>query len=354
MWPFLSLLLVCCGLWRIGAAQMYELPDCFELEDDRCPNKNITFWLYTDAGSQGRRLYVNKLSLSDFYPPRPTKVLIHGFEGHRDFTPNSQIRRTLLQTHWVNVISVDYAPLAPTPCFTQAAHNAPFVSRCLAQLLASLLQMRLVRDEDLHLIGFGMGAHIAGMVSNYLPRNLRLAHITGLDPAKGLFLGTKPSEHLDAHDADFVDVIHTDGLMNGILQSVGHVDFYPNMGVTQPSCGPTNDIETNVCQHTRSAVYYAESITSGRGFWAIGCQDIQDFISGSCKPSNDIELMGYYARSKAHGNYFLGTRTSSPFAVGYDFSNLNRNLRNKSFLNDELLVKLHNLRPQLKTLLRTL
>lgn len=38
-------------------------------------------------------------------------------------------------------------------------------------------------------------------------------------------------------DAQFVDVIHTDGGILGELTDRGHVDFYPNRGLpTQPGC----------------------------------------------------------------------------------------------------------------------
>jgi pancreatic triacylglycerol lipase len=63
----------------------------------------------------------------------------------------------------------------------------------------------------------------------------------GLDPAEPHFSKTDPVVRLDPTDADFVDVIHTDAgpFINGglgILQPVGHVDFYPNGGIEQPGC----------------------------------------------------------------------------------------------------------------------
>ena len=65
--------------------------------------------------------------------------------------------------------------------------------------------------------------------------------LAGLDPAEPHFSKTDPIMRLDPTDAHFVDVIHTDarpfisgGL--GILQPVGHVDFYPNGGEQMPGC----------------------------------------------------------------------------------------------------------------------
>ncbi len=41
-------------------------------------------------------------------------------------------------------------------------------------------------------------------------------------------------EKLDPSDADFVDVIHTNALLQGKIERCGHADFYMNGGVMQP------------------------------------------------------------------------------------------------------------------------
>ena len=68
-----------------------------------------------------------------------------------------------------------------------------------------------------------------------------ISRITGLDPAGPYFEFTDPNVRLDQSDAQFVDVIHTDGQTHiqlglGLLQPLGHADFYPNGGLEQPSC----------------------------------------------------------------------------------------------------------------------
>ena len=59
-----------------------------------------------------------------------------------------------------------------------------------------------------------------------------------LDPAyPGFNIEDLLDTHLAPTDALFVDVIHTDGGLNGVPYSTGHADFYPNCGRrVQPGC----------------------------------------------------------------------------------------------------------------------
>lgn len=61
--------------------------------------------------------------------------------------------------------------------------------------------------------------------------------ILGLDPARPMYENSNPADRLNVSDAIFVDVIHTNGDKNGIFQSLGDIDFYPNGGKRQPFCG---------------------------------------------------------------------------------------------------------------------
>lgn len=63
----------------------------------------------------------------------------------------------------------------------------------------------------------------------------------GLDPAGPMFACAHTNARLDETDAEFVEVIHTNGdtfAMGGAgtLQQMGTVDFYPNGGWLQPGC----------------------------------------------------------------------------------------------------------------------
>lgn len=54
-------------------------------------------------------------------------------------------------------------------------------------------------------------------------------------------MNTGMEGHLTANDAEFVDVIHTDGGLLGFPIPLGHADFYPNGGRgLQPGCDLSN------------------------------------------------------------------------------------------------------------------
>lgn len=149
------------------------------------------------------------------------------------------------------MIYVDWSDLAPSPCYLSAVHNIKHVGACIAQLVERILDLG---TDDIHLIGFSLGAQ----VTNYVATNLKSFKIprisgqlqvassgfilfssifpTGLDPALPLFMTVSNDEKLDSSDADFVDVIHTNALLQGKIERCGHADFYMNGGVMQPGC----------------------------------------------------------------------------------------------------------------------
>ncbi|GFT78306.1 lipase domain-containing protein, partial [Nephila pilipes] len=67
--------------------------------------------------------------------------------------------------------------------------------------------------QELHLIGFSLGAHLAGFAGKAIKTKLKglIGRITALDPAGPNYYYADATQRLDATDASFVDVIHTDG-----------------------------------------------------------------------------------------------------------------------------------------------
>ncbi|KAM7351880.1 pancreatic triacylglycerol lipase-like [Cochliomyia hominivorax] len=289
-------------------------PKCSVINNMECPNENVTFWLYTQKTQESPlKLDPLKLLPADFQPRKPLYIILHGYTGDRDFSPNTYIRPALLEAEDVYVISVDYGPLVPYPCYFAAVENLPLASKCLAHLINSMVDEGVVKNDDIHMIGFSLGAQVAGQTANYLKRRLR--RITGLDPAKPMFITVGSDRKLDPTDADFVDVIHTDVLGRGMLRSMGHVDFYPNIGLYQPGCQEV-DGDSGSCNHDRAPQYYAESIKSDKGFWAYSCPSWLHNIFGLCYTQSNDEVMGFHVNQSSTGSFFLKTANKTPFALG--------------------------------------
>ncbi|CAB0042421.1 unnamed protein product [Trichogramma brassicae] len=102
-----------------------------------------------------------------------------------------------------------------------------------------------------HFLGHSLGAHAAGQAAHYLKQQdkFRVNRITGLDPAEPCFEEPRETEpkRLSREDADFVDIVHTDGAVTrnaalGLMDPIGDLDFYIDGGNLQPDCmGAANE-----------------------------------------------------------------------------------------------------------------
>uniref|UniRef100_A0A5F4W4B0 phospholipase A1 n=1 Tax=Callithrix jacchus TaxID=9483 RepID=A0A5F4W4B0_CALJA len=141
-----------------------------------------------------------------------------------------------------NVVVVNWLPLAHQ-LYTDAVNNTRAVGRSIARMLDWLQEKDEFSLGNVHLIGYSLGAHVAGYAGNFVKGTV--GRITGLDPAGPMFEGADIHKRLSPDDADFVDVLHTYtrsfGLSIGIQMPVGHIDIYPNGGDFQPGCG-LNDV----------------------------------------------------------------------------------------------------------------
>lgn len=81
-----------------------------------------------------------------------------------------------------NIIIVDYGSLAREPCLSQIEWSPRFCAECIAQLVDYLaIHPRGVQPDELHLIGYSVGAHMAGLVANHISFG-KLGRITGTRP----------------------------------------------------------------------------------------------------------------------------------------------------------------------------
>ncbi|KAJ1519687.1 hypothetical protein ONE63_004950 [Megalurothrips usitatus] len=290
-----------------------------------CPHPRIHFYLYTRTTQEnGQLVDVTKpesLLGTPFNPKHPIKVLIHGFQGGRQFSPSTDLRKAYFTRGDYNIFVVDYQTLVRLPCLSQIQWSPSFLALCVSQLVTYVGTSTAGQapPDRFHLIGYSIGAHIAGLVANYISSDQgKLGRITGLDPTIIFYQGSNRSHDLDPTDAHFIDVIHTGAGILGQRGPNGHVDYYVNGGTTQPGCQSDSLIKTLSCDHTKVSPYYVESIVTPVGFWALPCPNLFSYLLGFCQPKDeDYIIMGEDAPHTARGIYYLSTNGHKPYAKGF-------------------------------------
>ncbi|XP_044006293.1 uncharacterized protein LOC122851247 isoform X1 [Aphidius gifuensis] len=147
-----------------------------------CPHPQIEFYLYTRTTQKKPALIDVKnyrsLDYTTFNNSHPTKIIIHGFGGGRNLAPSTDLRNAFFKRGDYNIIIVDYGTLVREPCLSQMQWGPDFCSRCIAQLVRYLKHHpRGIQVENIHVLGYSVGAHIAGLIANYLPDD-KLGRIT--------------------------------------------------------------------------------------------------------------------------------------------------------------------------------
>ncbi|XP_022190374.2 pancreatic lipase-related protein 2 isoform X1 [Nilaparvata lugens] len=293
--------------------------------DTPCPDSRISFFLFTRANSnEGQPVVLDSqgenISQSHYNSSRPSKILIHGYNGHKYLDLLMNIKTEYLLEGDYNIWTVDWQSLSRRPCYPLAALNTQHAGKCLANFIRHLLTQQDSSSsasssaDQIHLIGFSLGAHVAAYTANHL-RPMKVARITGLDPAMPLFVTDNRELRLDASDATFVDVIHTNAFVQGKAARCGHIDFYLNGGINQPGC-QHNTHNPMSCDHHRSLMYFAESIRSSFGFWGWPCSNMASFLQFQCPPRGAPCLMGANTPTTSRGFCLVYTAESSPYALG--------------------------------------
>jgi pancreatic triacylglycerol lipase len=195
---------------------------------------------------------------SHFNPNRPTRVLVHGWWEDETSDISTLTSAELLNYYDFNVIFIDWSEGARTINYIGARNRVGTVGTYIASYLDFLHENGFIQFNRVGLVGFSLGAHICGLAGKEVRRG-RVHSIIGLDPAGPLFSTRDPSGRLDAGDADYVEVIHTNGptlliVGAGIGSPIGHADFWPNGGTSQPGC------LTNTCSHGRAVDFYGKTL----------------------------------------------------------------------------------------------
>ncbi|XP_063235531.1 lipase member H-A-like isoform X2 [Bacillus rossius redtenbacheri] len=172
-------------------------------------------------------------SLGHFDAAFPTVMVIHGFQSNqRTVMPIAEAYLGLQEN--MNVIVVNWTALATTSLL-RAIEGSEAVAATTTRLI-HFLATRGLDPRRLTLVGFSIGAHIAGLTA-YRVNSVSVGKIVGLDPAGVFYYSKSKMKKLDRSDATFVQVVHTTANTIGYNGDLGHADFYFNGGTEpQPGC----------------------------------------------------------------------------------------------------------------------
>lgn len=282
------------------------------------PETDIIFELFTQNNPNESQI----LSMSDpdsitgsyFDKNHPTRFTIHGWTGDGESSMNAYIRDAYMELGEFNVIYVDWGAAAQTPNYIAARNRVGPTGTQVGAFIQYLSEVTGASTREMTVIGYSLGAHVAGFAGKALSGPFRLGAIVALDAARPLFSFDRPDQRLDVRDAEYVESYHTNVGTLGFDLPLGHASFYPNFGRRQPGCGVD---PAGGCAHARSHRLFTEALNSETGFYARQCRSVNDVNRGSCiQAGPDMRMGGEPTDTGARGVYWLPTNSRAPFAKG--------------------------------------
>ncbi|XP_026731672.1 pancreatic lipase-related protein 2-like [Trichoplusia ni] len=296
-------------IWMPDGEGNPKLVDLHEPVDEAFLNSkngaNNQYWLFTRSNQNNHQLLINgniqSVRNSNYDGSRHLKVIVHGWNNNGNTAMNSLIRSAFLAVQNVNVIVVDWRALANSNYVTAAA-GVPSAGQHLGNFLVWLINNAGGNFNNVHLIGFSLGAHFVGSAGRQAGG--RFGRITGLDPAGPGW--TSNSNSLSSNAAAYVEAIHTDGGLLGIFNRVGNTDFYPNGGRSpQPGCGGST------CSHGRSTELFASSVRTNH-FVGRLCSNLNQAQNNQCT-GGSLNMGNGIISKRGNGIYGLRTGSNWPF-----------------------------------------
>ncbi|XP_049518988.1 phospholipase A1-like [Dermacentor silvarum] len=209
-------------------------------------------------------------------PDSKLQVICHDFGQGASERWVKQLKDAILKEGKDNhVLVVGWRQAASRNYWTAVANSRP-VGRKLACLLRRLRDERGLRLRSVHLVGLGLGAHVARYAAVSVIHKLceRVGRVTGLDVSAPLF--EEFGETLNAAVAEYVDLIHTSadfvGGLRGQIAATGHVDYYTSGVFSPKSCILSRKDFRRDCDHAQSAELFVKSVRDGCGYRSTSCE----------------------------------------------------------------------------------
>ncbi|XP_055942601.1 pancreatic triacylglycerol lipase-like isoform X2 [Argiope bruennichi] len=254
------------------------------------------FFLYTRSNVV-RPFLVSPLHLdaaltSHLRPRTPTRIIIpEAVDGVLISNWMKDLKNQYLTLADENVILVDYGTRTPLTFWNAA--NARVVGAQIGELIHFLHERCGIPGAIVHLIGHGLGAHIAGYAGE---RQHGLGRITGF----------------------------------GTPEDLGHVNFFA-AGGKRAKCIPQRTLATGAtpleflqnalfCSHFRSIDFFLSSFDQkGCLFVGVECSSYEDFYVGRCNcgsKGQKCRFMGHFATGAPYETrYYLMFDNKKPYCV---------------------------------------
>ncbi|CAK1553356.1 unnamed protein product [Leptosia nina] len=264
----------------------------------------LKFFEFTKSGK--RKFSLTKAHTRSFAPDSQLLVYIPGWWNTPTDESSEALVRALLGDN-PSVLILD----------TRESFSRGYVSSALQVSGLAYTLFSFIKNLSLtgfpvtriHLIGFSLGAHVAGIAGRLVKKKLNrsLQKITALDPARPCFL--KPSSYrLKRDDASFVYVLHTSSGVVGLEQPLGHVDVYANgVDSAQPEC---KDRAVSVeCDHAQAWKLFSASVGNDSLLVGAHCATWEELEGKRC--SGDRVNVGYRCSPQTRGLYVYTSQANN-------------------------------------------
>lgn len=200
-----------------------------ELED-------INLHLYTRT-NQNESIILNPRKPSEIDGNKKFVLIIHGWISSVDAEGVQQLKDAYLRRYDADIVVLDWSKLAKS-FYATSVCSLPKIAKLVGDFLCLLDEENNLLLSEVHVVGHSLGGQMSGFIGNRTMEKCqqKIGRITGLDPAGPLFQGLAPEQRLEASDAEFVDIIHTNQGLFGYWGESGHADFYVNCGIYQMGC----------------------------------------------------------------------------------------------------------------------